>query len=201
VKPSSPSSPETSRFRRASCLAAALLALASAPHGALAAGTLAHGTLAHGTLAHGTLAHGALAHGTLAHGTLAHGTLAHDDPLSAPAADRSCAERIRGALGAEFATLHDVRTQDREAAARLGLDERLQVVAVDAGSASHQAGLRVGDVIVSFDGQPLPGGPAARGDFLRRAERWEGPRTIAVLRGDAPLRFEVALRRACTTEV
>lgn len=178
MKPSSasPSSPATSRFRRASCLAAALLALVSVPQDTLAQGMPAHGALAHDTLAHGA-------------------------PRAAPAAERSCAERILGALGAEFATLHDVRTQDREAAARLGLDERLQVVAVDAGSASHQAGLRVGDVIVSLDGRPLPGGPDARGDFLRRAERWEGPRTIAVLRGDATLRFEIALRRSCTTDV
>ena len=119
----------------------------------------------------------------------------------AAAADLACAERTRGALGAEFATLHDVRSQDREAAARLGLDERLQVVAVDAGSAAHAAGLRVGDVILALDGQPLPVGADARGDFLRRAERWAGVRTIAVLRGDSSLRIEVALRRACTTDV
>lgn len=132
-------------------------------------------------------------------GALASGT-PHAAAVAA-AADLACAERTRGALGAELATLHDVRSQDREAAARLGLDERLQVVAVDAGSAAHAAGLRVGDVILALDGQPLPVGADARGDFLRRAERWAGVRTIAVLRGDSSLRIEVALRRACTTDV
>lgn len=116
------------------------------------------------------------------------------------AADRACFERTRDALGVEVATLYDARPQDRGAAARLGLDDRLQVVAVDAGSAAAAAGLRVGDRIVALDGRPLPGGPEARADFLRRAERWDGVRMLAVLRDGATLTVEIVLRRACTVD-
>jgi len=116
------------------------------------------------------------------------------------AADRACFERTREALGAEVATLHDARPRDRDAAARLGLDDRLQVVALDAGSAAAAAGLRVGDRIVALDGQPLPGGPEARADFLRSAERWNGVRALAVLRDGATLRIELALRRGCSVD-
>lgn len=123
-----------------------------------------------------------------------------DRPAGPGVADRACFERTLDALGAEVATLHDARPGDRGAAARLGLDDRLQVVAVDAGSAAAAAGLRVGDRIVALDGQPLSGGPSARIDFLRRAERWNGVRTLAVLRDGATLTIELALRRACTVD-
>jgi len=76
---------------------------------------------------------------------------------------RLCAESI----GAEVASLDDIRLQDRErAAARLGIDRSLQVIAVIAGSPADAAGLRPGDVVEAVDGAALPAGAGARQAFL-----------------------------------
>lgn len=125
---------------------------------------------------------------------------AADAPVATVAAQRSCSARLRELFGADVATLHDVRPEDRVAAARLGLDDRLQVVAVDVGSAAARAGLRVGDVIVAIDGEAIAGGVDARPALLAAAGD-EHPRELHLLRDANPLRVRIAGTGACVRRI
>jgi predicted metalloprotease with PDZ domain len=86
--------------------------------------------------------------------------------LDAHVAQR-CAAKALPSLGAEVATVHDFRIEDRARASRLlGIDRTLQVVAVEAGSPADAAGLRPGDRVEAVNGTPVPPGPQARRTFL-----------------------------------
>jgi membrane-associated protease RseP (regulator of RpoE activity) len=94
--------------------------------------------------------------------------------LDARVAQR-CAAKALPALGAEVATLHDFRSQDRARASRLlGIDRTLQVVAIEAGSPADAAGLRPGDRVEAVNGTPVPPGPQARRTYLTAALEGNG---------------------------
>ncbi|MFZ4756839.1 MAG: PDZ domain-containing protein [Burkholderiaceae bacterium] len=113
-----------------------------------------------------------------------------------------CARHAVAAIGADVATVHDVRAQDRERAAKvLGLDGSLQVVVVEAGSPADAAGLRPGDVVEAIDGMVIPTGPSARTTFLVAAgEHPGGP--VLTLRRDGHIQVvSVPVRAPCTIQV
>ena len=113
-----------------------------------------------------------------------------------------CARQAVAALGADVATVHDVRVQDRERAAKvLGLDASLQVVVVEAGSPADAAGLRPGDVVEAIDGRPVPTGPGARKTFLAAAGEHPGGPVLTLRRDGRMQVVSVPVRAPCTIEV
>ncbi|WP_192805273.1 M48 family metallopeptidase [Noviherbaspirillum aerium] len=69
------------------------------------------------------------------------------------------------------------------AAAALGLDDRLQVIQVLPGSGAQSAGLQRGDILLEFNGQPVPSGP--------QAEREASVLIISETRGKQQVRLGV----------
>jgi membrane-associated protease RseP (regulator of RpoE activity) len=113
-----------------------------------------------------------------------------------------CAARVAPAFGAEVATVHDVRREDRAHAARvLGLDRRLQVVAIDAGSPADAAGLRTGDIVEAVDGGLVPTGPQARPAFLAAIGDSAGEPVLRVRRDGRTHDVALPARAPCTTSV
>jgi hypothetical protein len=85
-----------------------------------------------------------------------------------------------------------------------GLDERLQVIRVLAGSGAARAGIHKGDGLVSIDDQPLPQGPHAE----RQAAAIIGPLVtgksnvkLTVIRNGANVAMNVPLTLACAFSV
>ena len=73
-----------------------------------------------------------------------------------------CTKHARNLLGFTAKNRHSYPGVYNEAAhAAFGMDERLQVTGVLAGSGASKAGLRLGDDLVAAGGKPLPAGPAA----------------------------------------
>jgi S1-C subfamily serine protease len=113
-----------------------------------------------------------------------------------------CAAAMPRLLGAEVATVHDFRPDDRaRAASLLGIDQALRIVAVDAGSPADAAGLRPGDVVEAVDGKPLPSGPRARQAFLAATAEGTGSPALQVRRDGLAQVVSVPGRAACTTSV
>lgn len=86
----------------------------------------------------------------------------------------------------------------------LGLDERLQVIGVLAGSGAERAGLKRGDKLVSVEGTAIPTGPNAE----RRAAGVLAPMVgrkssvnAVVERGGATVPMVIRLTRACAYSV
>jgi hypothetical protein len=82
----------------------------------------------------------------------------------------------------------------------LGLDDRLQVMGVLAGSGAARAGVQRGDILTSVEGQPMPQGP----DAERQASSVLAPLVtdrsnvkLAVVRSGSNLTLNVPLTRAC----
>jgi membrane-associated protease RseP (regulator of RpoE activity) len=113
-----------------------------------------------------------------------------------------CAARVVPSFGAEVATVDDVRREDRAHAARvLGLDRRLQVVAIHAGSPADAAGLRAGDIVEAVDGSTMPTGPRARPAFLAAIGEGAGEPVLRVQRDGRTHDVAVPGRAPCTTSV
>ncbi len=81
-----------------------------------------------------------------------------------------------------------------------GLDDRLHVMDVLAGSGAAKAGIKRGDILVSVEDKPLPTGANA----TRQAATILGPLVsgktsvrMQILRGDKPMNFAVPLTHAC----
>jgi len=73
-----------------------------------------------------------------------------------------CTKHARNLLGFTAKNRHSYPGMYNEAAhVAFGMDERLQVTGVLAGSGAAKAGLRMGDDLVSAGGKPLPTGAAA----------------------------------------
>lgn len=82
----------------------------------------------------------------------------------------------------------------------LGLDERLQVTGVLAGSGAARVGVRPGDKLVSVDDNPMPQGRNAQGEALKILAPLVSGRssvTLAVLRNGADVAMNVPLTLAC----
>jgi hypothetical protein len=97
----------------------------------------------------------------------------------------------------------------RPAAIRaFGLDAGPGVLALAAGGPAEQAGLRVDDILLAFDGRPPPAGTPGRAGSFESMERIlaaldeafaDGRATIEVRRGGAPLAIAVAAEQGCAT--
>ena len=73
-----------------------------------------------------------------------------------------CTKHARNLLGFTAKNRHSYPGEYNEAAhVAFGMDERLQVTGVLAGSGAAKAGLRLGDGLVAAAGKPLPTGPNA----------------------------------------
>jgi len=73
-----------------------------------------------------------------------------------------CTKHARNLLGFTAKNRHSYPGEYNEAAhVAFGMDERLQVTGVLAGSGAAKAGLRLGDGLVAAGGKPLPTGPNA----------------------------------------
>lgn len=86
----------------------------------------------------------------------------------------------------------------------LGLDERLQVMSVLAGSGAARAGIRHGDILQTVQEQNLPQGPNAESEAahqLATVVRNVTELQITVLRDGKPLRLQVPLTLACAYSI
>lgn len=82
----------------------------------------------------------------------------------------------------------------------LGLDERLQVTGVLAGSGAARVGVRAGDKLVSVDDKPMPQGRNAQSEALKILAPLVSGRstvTLAVLRNGSDVAMNVPLTLAC----
>lgn len=117
-----------------------------------------------------------------------------------------CAAKALPSLGADLATVHDFRSEDRARASRLlGIDRTLQVIAIEAGSPADAAGLRPGDRVEAVNGTPVPPGPQARRTFLEAALAGHGHADggpVLQVRRDGQTQVVVLHSRApCTVSV
>jgi membrane-associated protease RseP (regulator of RpoE activity) len=135
-------------------------------------------------------------------------TVPESDPatlLDARVAQR-CAAKAMPSIGAEVASIHNFRSEDRARASRLlGIDRALQVVAIEAGSPADAAGLRPGDRVEAVNGTPVPPGPQARRIFLAAAldgnGHADGGPVLRVRRDGQTREVVLQSRRPCTVSV
>ncbi len=86
----------------------------------------------------------------------------------------------------------------------LGLDERLQVMSVLAGSGAARAGIQRGDILQSVQEQAMPQGPNAESEAARQLAavvRNAAELQITVLRDGKPQRLQVPLTLACAYSI
>lgn len=86
----------------------------------------------------------------------------------------------------------------------LGLNDRLQVMSVLAGSGAARAGIQRGDILQSVQEQALPQGPNAESEAARQLAAIIKNATelqITVLRDGKPLRLQVPLTLACAFSI
>lgn len=112
-----------------------------------------------------------------------------------------CPNNARRILGftAKNRFSYTSRFADTSAAA-LGLDERLQVIQVLPGSGAQSAGLLRGDVLVEFNGQPVPSGPQAEREasvLIISETRGKQQVGLTVDRQGQPATLDVPLTEAC----
>jgi len=112
-----------------------------------------------------------------------------------------CTKHARNLLGFTAKNRHSYPGVYNEAAhVAFGMDERLQVTGVLAGSGAAKAGLRLGDDLVAAGGKPLPTGPNA----LSGAAAVFGPIVasqsklpLSIERDGNPRDLSIAVTRAC----
>jgi hypothetical protein len=112
-----------------------------------------------------------------------------------------CAKHARNLLGFTAKNRHSYPGIYNEAAhVAFGMDERLQVTGVLAGSGAAKAGLRLGDGLVAAAGKPLPTGPHA----LSGAGAVFGPIVasqptlpLSIERDGRPRDLNIPVTRAC----
>lgn len=116
-----------------------------------------------------------------------------------------CKNNARNLLGFTAKNKYSYSAEFADAAqVALGLDERLQVMGVLAGSGAARAGVRRGDMLVAVDGKPMPQG----GNAERQAAAMLAPLVgslasvkLTVLRNGAKVTLDVALTRACAYNI
>ena len=116
-------------------------------------------------------------------------------------AAHSCGGKVRPALGLRYANRYSYEGEYRQAAIEeLGVGDDLSLVGVTPGAPGDKAGLKTGDVIVTVNREPAPGGAGAVKQletFLQDAAA-AGPVSMSVRRGDA--RLEVSLEPDITCD-
>ena len=137
--------------------------------------------------------------------------VAHQDRLYRVAAPllvnntELCKGNARNLLGFTAKSRYSFSDELGEAAQQLyGMDDRLQVMGVLAGSGAARAGIRVGDKLDMVEGKPVPPGP----DAERQAATMLAPlitrgtsARLTVLRNGAPVQVNVPFTRACAYSI
>lgn len=111
-----------------------------------------------------------------------------------------CKGNVRNLIGFSAKTKYSYSEEYVNAAAQLGLEERLEVTGVLNNSGAARAGIRRGDVLTTVQGQPMPQGPNAE----RQAAAVLGPLVSArsnvalgLLRNGNAMTVDVPLTQAC----
>ncbi|MGI4846757.1 MAG: M48 family metalloprotease [Janthinobacterium lividum] len=119
-----------------------------------------------------------------------------------------CTGNARSLLGFIAKNKYSYSDELSQAAQALyGLDDRLRVTGVLAGSGAARAGMRAGDIIDAVDATPMPQGPNAErqaATLLAPLVAGAGARNgirLTVLRNGARLPITVTLTRACAYSV
>jgi len=116
-----------------------------------------------------------------------------------------CKSNARPLLGFTAKNQYSYSAEMVDAAKELlGLDERLQVMSVLAGSGAARAGIRRGDILQTVQEQNLPQGPNAESEAARQLAAVVRNATelqITVQRDDKPLRLQVPLTLACAYSI
>lgn len=116
-----------------------------------------------------------------------------------------CKGNARNLLGFTAKNRYSFSDELGEAAQQLyGMDDRLQVMGVLAGSGAARAGIRVGDKLDMVEGKPVPPGP----DAERQAATMLAPlitrgtsARLTMLRNGAPVQVNVPFTRACAYSI
>jgi hypothetical protein len=116
-----------------------------------------------------------------------------------------CKGNARNLLGFTAKNKYSYSTELSQAAQTLfGLDDRLQVMGVLAGSGAARAGVRRGDKLIEADGQPLPEGRDAERETAAILGSLVATRPsirLTVLRDGANTVLNVPLTRACAYSI
>ena len=116
-----------------------------------------------------------------------------------------CKGNARNLLGFTAKSKYSFSDELSEAAQQLyGMDDRLQVMGVLAGSGAARSGIRVGDKLYMVEGKPVPPGPTAE----RQAATMLAPlitsgtsARLTMLRNGAPVQVTVPFTRACAYSI
>ena len=116
-----------------------------------------------------------------------------------------CKGNARNLLGFTAKSKYSFSDELGEAAQQLyGMDDRLQVMGVLAGSGAARAGIRVGDKLAMVEGKPVPPGV----DAERQAATMLAPlitsgtsARLTMLRNGAPVQVTVPFTRACAYSI
>lgn len=116
-----------------------------------------------------------------------------------------CKGNARNLLGFTAKSRYSFSDELGEAAQQLyGMDGRLQVMGVLAGSGAARAGIRIGDKLDMVEGKPVPPGP----DAERQAATMLAPlitrgtsAKLTMLRNGAPVQVNVPFTRACAYSI
>jgi hypothetical protein len=112
-----------------------------------------------------------------------------------------CQTHARNLLGFTAKNRYSYPGEYNEAAhVAFGMDERLQVTEVLAGSGAAHAGLKVGDGLVAAGGKPLPTGPHAlsgAGAIFGPLVASQASLPLTVERGSATRQLTIPVTRAC----
>ncbi|MDB5764928.1 MAG: hypothetical protein JWQ21_3923 [Herminiimonas sp.] len=116
-----------------------------------------------------------------------------------------CKGNARNLLGFTAKNKYSYSADLADAAQTLfGLDERLQVTGVLAGSGAARAGVRRGDKLIAVEGKPMPEGPDAERQAAIALLPLVGARSsikLNVLRDGAEVPLNVPLTRACAYSI
>lgn len=116
-----------------------------------------------------------------------------------------CKSNARPLLGFTAKNQYSYSADMMDAAKELlGLDDRLQVMSVLAGSGAARVGIQRGDILQSIQEQALPQGPNAESDAARQLAAVVRNATelqITVLRDGKPSRLQVPLTLACAYSI
>lgn len=112
-----------------------------------------------------------------------------------------CKRNARHLLGLTAKTKHSYSKDFADAAqSALGLDERLRVMNVLAGSGAAGSGVQQGDILLAVENKTLPQGPRAEREaaqIIGAAMKGRSSLNLTVLRGDERLSVTVPLTLAC----
>lgn len=116
-----------------------------------------------------------------------------------------CKRNAQALLGLTAKTQYSYSNYFADAArTAYGLDNRLRVMSVLAGSGAEKSGMRRGDVLLAIEGRPLPKGPDAEQDAARLITakmRGHGKVRLTVEREGAEIPVDVPLTQACAISV